>query len=84
MHLSSGVERIHSAALRSGASPSAAPSHLFVCESNPMLLKSGTLFLARIPHFPSYPWVSWPRAAPGSGWHHLRGPLPAAGLCDGM
>lgn len=42
------------------------PSHPLERESNPLLLKTGTLFLARMPHFPCYPWVSWPRAAPGT------------------
>ena len=64
-HLFSGLDHIHSADLRSGDSPSANPFHPLVCESNPVLLKIGTLFLARMPHFPYYPWVSWPRAVPG-------------------
>lgn len=47
------------------------PSHLLDWECNPLLLKTGTLFAARMPHFPCYPWVSWAQAAPGTRQDHL-------------
>jgi len=65
LHLFSGPSHIHSADLGSGDSPSTNPSHPLVCESKALLLIIGTLFLARMPHFPYYPRVSWPRAVPG-------------------
>lgn len=65
LHLFLGFDHIHSADLHSGDSPSVNSSHPLVCESNPLQLKTGTLFLARMPHFPYYPWVSWPWAVPG-------------------
>lgn len=38
-----------------------------LCESILYCYKIGTLFLARMPHFPRCPWVSWPQAVPGNG-----------------
>lgn len=65
LHVFSGLDHVHNADLHSSDSPPVNPSHPLVCESNPLLLKISTLFPARMPHFPYYPWVSWPWAVPG-------------------